>query len=127
MTRSRLTYTALLAGLFILYIMLVDYLSYYIIILFLLLPCLSLFIAFAFCRDSVVEMRVTPVRREGAAGGPAARGAVVKGDEVTLQLCVSNPSLIQARTRIDLVIRNELVGDEKKETIVVPAAKGGCV
>ncbi|MDR1495500.1 MAG: DUF58 domain-containing protein [Clostridiales Family XIII bacterium] len=123
MTRGRFTYLALLAGLFILHVMLVDYISYYIIIFFLFLPCLSLFITFAFFRDSVVEMRVTPTR----AGGPAADGAPVKGDEATLELRVTNSSLVPIRTKIDLAISNELVGDGKGETIVVPAEKGGCV
>jgi uncharacterized protein (DUF58 family) len=121
MTRGRIAYAALLAALFILHIMLVDYISYYIILLFLFLPLASILIAFAFCRDSVVEMRVTSARSQGA----SAMSTAAKGDTAKLELRVKNPSFIQVRTRIDLVVRNELAGDEKKETIIVPATSDG--
>jgi uncharacterized protein (DUF58 family) len=118
MGRGRLTYIALLAALFVLHVMLVDYISYYIIIFFLLLPCVSLLVTFVFCRDSVVGMRVTSA---------TARGTVMKGDKIVLELQVRNPSFVQVRTRIDIAIRNELACDEKYETIVVPAEKRGCL
>jgi uncharacterized protein (DUF58 family) len=122
MTRGRLTYIAILAGLFLLHVMLVDYISYYVLIFFLLLPCASLIAAFALCRNSAVVMRVTPLRDDAVEGGTDTKAAaLVRGCKVLLELRVSNPALIPVRTRIDLVISNEFVRDGKGETVIVPA------
>jgi uncharacterized protein (DUF58 family) len=135
MTRGRLTYLALLVGLLILHIMLVDYISYYIIILFLFLPCISLLVTFAFLRNASVEMSAALAAMGTARAdmgmtpggtGAAADGQAARGDEITLELRVRNSSFIQVRTRIDLVIRNELTGSEERESIVVPVEKHGC-
>jgi uncharacterized protein (DUF58 family) len=96
--------------------MLVDYISYYILIFFLLLPVISLIVTFLFLRGSVVEMSVASV---------SAKGQARQGDRVNLELRVRNPSLIPVRTRIDLSIRNDLTGDEERETVIVPADKRG--
>jgi uncharacterized protein (DUF58 family) len=112
MTRDRLSYVLLLAGIAILHIMLVDYISYFILIFFILLPCISLFITGAFCRDSVVGMKI------GAA-------VAAKGDPLIIELSVKNTSLLPVRTRVELVLRNELTGDEEREVFVLTGGRRG--
>jgi hypothetical protein len=114
MTRDRLSYLLLLAGIVILHIMLVDYLSSFILIFFMLLPCLSLLIAVLFCRDATVEMKV------GAE-------ATAKGEETRIELRVKNPSWLPVRTKTELVIRNELTGEEVRELLVLTAGRRGGV
>jgi uncharacterized protein (DUF58 family) len=112
MTHCRLAYLLLLAGTFILHIMLVDYLSYFIVIFFILLPCVTLAIAAAFCRGSNVGMRI------GSA-------VAAKGDGITLEVRVDNPSFIPVRTKVELVIRNGLTRDEEREVLIVIAGRRG--
>ncbi|MDR1291876.1 MAG: DUF58 domain-containing protein [Clostridiales Family XIII bacterium] len=114
MTRDRLRYLLLLAGVFALHIMLVDYLSYFVLIFCALLPCVSMLITAAFCRGPVASMRVGV-------------SVAAKGEDVTVELRVSNPSAIPVRTKIELLMRNELSGEEAREIFVLAAGKGGGV
>jgi hypothetical protein len=112
MTRDRLTYLLLLAGVLIFHIMLVDYISYFIVVFFILLPFLSMIITAAFCRESVVAMNI------GVA-------LAAKGEDVTVELRVKNPSAIPVRTKIDLVISNELTREVTREVFVIAAGRSG--
>jgi hypothetical protein len=64
----------------------------------------------AFCRGSVASMKV------GVA-------AAAKGEEVTVEFRVKNPSAIPVRTKMDFVIRNELTGEVTREVFVIAAGK----
>ncbi|MDR2487115.1 MAG: DUF58 domain-containing protein [Clostridiales Family XIII bacterium] len=112
MTKSRLLYGALLVGLCVFHIMLVDHLSYFILVFFLLLPCISLLLTLFLGRGSTVRLRV-----------PA--GEVLRGEGVALQLHAKNPALLPFRTRAELLIRNELLGSEERETLVLTAGRQG--
>jgi uncharacterized protein (DUF58 family) len=114
MTRDRLTYLLLLAGVLIFHIMLVDYISYFILIFFILLPFVSMLITAAFCRGSVVSLKT------GVA-------AAAKGEEVIVEFRVKNSSAIPVRTKIDFVIRNELTGEVTREIFVIAAGRRGGV
>ncbi|MDR1042939.1 MAG: DUF58 domain-containing protein [Clostridiales Family XIII bacterium] len=114
MTRDRLTYLLLLAGVLILHIMLVDYISYVIVIFFILLPPVSLLLTAAFCRGSTVSLRV------GVA-------SAAKGEDVSVELRVKTTAVISVRTKIDLVIRNELTGEVTNEAFVLAAGRRGGV
>jgi uncharacterized protein (DUF58 family) len=105
MTRCRLTYALLFAVMFFFHILLVDYISYFVVVFLLFLPGISLLIAVAFCRESTVAISV----------GPAMARI---GDEAFVALKVTNLSFLPVRTRVEFTVRNELMGGEKREVLI---------
>jgi uncharacterized protein (DUF58 family) len=112
MTRDRLSYLLLLAGIFILHVMLVDYLSSFVFLFFLLLPGVSLLVTAAFCRDSLVVIKTGAV-------------TAAKGDLLSIEVSVTNPSWLPVRTRVELLIHNELTGDAERELLVLMTGRRG--